>query len=388
MARYALLDINVFAIIILLFVLNNYRNTLMHGDIGNRIFAYLLMFNIIILFVDVIAIPLWGLRGQFVHILLYITQLLFFSFAILLTLFWLYYCIYRITKTRPKSLFIKYILPVPCMLFIIFMFATIGKGYIFYITPMNEYVRGPLFHISTIFGYIYIAAAFLLVLIKRKNLNKKELFPYLMLPIVPLVLGLVQAYYFLSVTITWPATAIVLFGIQLYVLDNKTTTDHLTGLNNRMSMDTYLKRLIDESLQRDEPLGIIMLDIDNFKRINDEHGHPEGDKALVSASNILRDCMLGKNFIARYGGDEFIIIISECNKLFMETTLDAIYKEAEKHNKHSHKHYKIEFSIGESIFYPNELSDIHSILQKVDKLMYENKNSKKESNLNSVQDIY
>jgi diguanylate cyclase (GGDEF)-like protein len=87
-------------------------------------------------------------------------------------------------------------------------------------------------------------------------------------------------------------------------------TDRLTGLPNRRSYDERLTELWQLSLERSEPLSAIMIDVDHFKRLNDSHGHPYGDRVLQRVASLLQQALRGQSdFVARFGGEEFIVLL-------------------------------------------------------------------------------
>jgi diguanylate cyclase (GGDEF)-like protein len=88
--------------------------------------------------------------------------------------------------------------------------------------------------------------------------------------------------------------------------------DPLTKLYNRGAFDGALKRYLDLAALSSQPLVLMMIDIDHFKRINDEHGHPCGDQVIIAAARCLTRTFLRKNdFVARYGGEEFAAILPD-----------------------------------------------------------------------------
>lgn len=85
--------------------------------------------------------------------------------------------------------------------------------------------------------------------------------------------------------------------------------DSLTGLPNRRYFDEILKREITAIKENDHVSKILMLNIDNFKQVNDKYGHPAGDKVLREFSNLLSDTIRTEDIVARFGGEEFIILM-------------------------------------------------------------------------------
>jgi diguanylate cyclase (GGDEF)-like protein len=89
--------------------------------------------------------------------------------------------------------------------------------------------------------------------------------------------------------------------------------DGLTGLQNRAWLNNYLSALIGNSHEVGNPLSMIMIDLDNFKRFNDVHGHLMGDEALKAAANVLTAALRPRDFAVRYGGEEMMVILPNTN---------------------------------------------------------------------------
>jgi diguanylate cyclase len=87
--------------------------------------------------------------------------------------------------------------------------------------------------------------------------------------------------------------------------------DPLTGVLNRKGMDEAIEREVARAKRRDAPMCIAMLDIDNFKRINDTYGHEAGDQALVHLAQVVREALRPQDTLARFGGEEFVIVLSD-----------------------------------------------------------------------------
>lgn len=113
------------------------------------------------------------------------------------------------------------------------------------------------------------------------------------------------------------------FG-ELRKFEKHATTDALTGLHNRHSMDELFKREI-KRCERDElPLSLIMIDIDNFKVFNDQFGHIAGDRALSAVASILRHQFRPRDLLVRFGGDEFAVLLPEVATELATTIADRV----------------------------------------------------------------
>lgn len=90
--------------------------------------------------------------------------------------------------------------------------------------------------------------------------------------------------------------------------------DGLTGLHNRSWLNTHLPGLVEQAHAMQSELSVIMLDLDHFKKFNDQYGHVAGDEALQAAAKVINNGLRPSDFAARYGGEEMLIILPNTNK--------------------------------------------------------------------------
>jgi diguanylate cyclase (GGDEF)-like protein len=91
---------------------------------------------------------------------------------------------------------------------------------------------------------------------------------------------------------------------------HQATHDYLTGLLNRLSFDTELDVIWRQAEHRQQPVALLMIDVDHFKHLNDQHGHRAGDLALQQLSVILSQQVRDRDIVTRYGGEEFAVLLS------------------------------------------------------------------------------
>jgi diguanylate cyclase (GGDEF)-like protein len=185
----------------------------------------------------------------------------------------------------------------------------------------------------------------------------------------------------MDVLIVWPCAAISLVIIEFYSLEEKMNLDHMTGLYNRKYLDGYIEEILqigrlNLGAKSKRKFAAIMLDIDNFKGINDTFGHVEGDSAIKVAANILSKSVRKGDFVSRYGGDEFLIILNQCSANTPGRVISRIKENAAHYNEERNLPYKLEFSVGYKVF--SNVSGLtgKEIFTSIDELMYKNKHSK------------
>ena len=107
-------------------------------------------------------------------------------------------------------------------------------------------------------------------------------------------------------------------------LDTLGRTDALTGLANRRQGFALAEMELERSRRSGRPAVLVILDIDHFKNINDRHGHPAGDAVLRAIAQVLREACRGTDVVARYGGDEFLLVLPELRLPAVEAVADRI----------------------------------------------------------------
>lgn len=154
----------------------------------------------------------------------------------------------------------------------------------------------------------------------------------------------------------------------------KALIDPLTGLPNRAAWTERLEHEIAQWQQHGNTLSLAMLDLDHFKRINDNYGHLAGDKVLKIIATVLRKRMRGNDFIARFGGEEFVLLLPATPPAVGAKLLENLRASIEACPFHfKGERVTITISMGLAAFRPGEHSDL--VLKRADQALYRAKNA-------------
>jgi diguanylate cyclase (GGDEF)-like protein len=155
----------------------------------------------------------------------------------------------------------------------------------------------------------------------------------------------------------------------LYKMAN---TDMLTGINNRR----HFFEIASNIFENEENLFAVMLDIDNFKSLNDQYGHPAGDKALKAFTNVISSMLLQNEVFARLGGEEFALLIVGTEEEKIKNHIEEMRKKVESHVVTTEDLHKIKLTVSSGIAKKTaDVSNIDHLLKKADDALYEAKKS-------------
>ncbi|MBN2258935.1 MAG: GGDEF domain-containing protein [Clostridiales bacterium] len=162
------------------------------------------------------------------------------------------------------------------------------------------------------------------------------------------------------------------------LLIDKSNTDHLTQLNNFSSFKSNFTNEIELSKIKNTKLGLMILDIDNFKQINDQYGHHIGDSVLKKIADNIADSTRENDKAFRYGGDEFAIIINESTKEICKNIYDRIQKQTPLTILDDGRELNFDISLSAGYAeYPSNGKDETDLFKSADSALYKIKNKYK-----------
>jgi diguanylate cyclase len=159
---------------------------------------------------------------------------------------------------------------------------------------------------------------------------------------------------------------------ELELVSEQISQDQLTGALNRRGLEEAMEREIARAERGGSPLCVAVLDLDNFKRLNDTHGHQAGDDALVHLIGVVRKTLRPTDIVARYGGEEFIVLFSDTPLDQAVEVMRRLQRELTKRFfLHNNERLLITFSAGVAAFQPGDTQEM--CFARADKAMYQAK---------------
>ena len=162
-------------------------------------------------------------------------------------------------------------------------------------------------------------------------------------------------------------------------------TDELTGLYNRRGFTILAEQELKLAHRIKRPMLLFFCDVDSLKRINDAHGHAQGDLALQEVSAILKDTFREVDILARLGGDEFVVLAVDALQESAESITGRIQAALELGNRPGHRVYQLTLSMGIAHCDPEIPSTVSELIVQADSLMYSQKQARKEKHASHIQ---
>lgn len=369
--------INVYSMaIVLIIYLRSQKDN--DGSMQHKLFIALLYTTFILLIFDIMS-KFDGRPDTFFPVINHAGNFLLYLFVPVLPSLWLMYVhtqIYENSDISNKPLL--FLLVFVNVILAVLQIISLRYGYFYHIDSNNIYQRGPLYLLYVSITIIIVFAAFFLIIKNRKKIERNHLFSLIFFAVPPLICVALQTMFY-GINVTLSGVVISLLIIFLDIQNQCIYTDYLTGVYNRKKLDAFLQEKISSSTD-DKTFSTILIDLNNFKSINDMYGHDVGDEALQITVSLLKSCLSLNDFIARYGGDEFCIIMDISEMTELEKRVKKIIRCVGHYNKLSCKPFNINFGIGYAVYDRSSNMKSEDFLKLIDILMYKNKRITKSEN--------
>ena len=232
------------------------------------------------------------------------------------------------------------------------------------ITPENVYERRPFSYVYYFVILFYLVTG-IITMRRYERENGAKAFFNIDMFLLPIIVGTGLQFAFYGLSLAWLSSAIGLLGMYMMQQNEMAYLDSLAGTYNRL----YLNQILSTWIKRGIPFAGAMLDIDDFKSINDNFGHSEGDRALRTVADTLKQSRLAHEWVFRFAGDEFIVLEMGGSTDALEAYLDEARRRLEAAQGDA-RPYRICLSQGIAVY---DGGDVDAFMRKMDERMYEMK---------------
>lgn len=369
------LDSSIISFLVLIFLHVNLSNRSEKMFISYKLFIALVRVNMALIVIDILGWVFNGLPGALNMILNKGFNLLLYIMAPIGPILWILYTYYHVFHDEKRIKKLKHFLLIPFAFNAAVSWLTLYTGWFFSVDINNIYHRGNYFWIHVALCYALLGFSFFVILENRAALEKRYFYS-LLLYFVPQITGTTIQVFFYGVSYNWSGMMLSLLIIYFNIQERSLCTDYLTGVYNRLQLDTYMKLKIKNSSEG-KSFSAILIDLDRFKQINDKFGHSVGDEALQDAVKVIKKSIRNNDFVARFGGDEFLIVMDIDNHERLEEAVKRIKENVKKFNKDCSRPYELGFSMGYDV-YNKSKAEADAFFKHIDRLMYNNKKCDRE----------
>ena len=363
-------EINLMTLLILVIIFVNIKQKITY--FMNEVFFRQAIINTMIAIIaDAVATGLEGVVYPGAVAVNYTLDIIYFIVSLSIPFLFFAY-IRSIVKPNAKITDIKaQIVSLPFYIFSFMTVMSVKTGWVFTINEQNIYSRGPYRFLHGVIAATILAMSFFysLYYVKKGKVAKELVSLMLVVPFFPLA-GVIARNLTQGSNLIWSTIAIGLLIVFINNQNSLISIDSLTGLNNRGRAKDFLTIKLD-GLENDQELFYTIIDLNYFKQINDTFGHAEGDKALKQVAKALIDSVqVNRDFIARYGGDEFVMISVRPKAGNVDFEISKLEKGLEEINNSKVNPYRLSCSYGTASTTKENMLTTEQLLIDADKNMY------------------
>lgn len=365
------IDSSILSMIVLIIIYFNARSRTEKTFLHHKLFILLVKLNFALIVIDILS---WSFNGRHGLGNMFLNQgfnLLLFLLEPLAPLLWIFYIKLQIFHDDYSIKKLKAPLAILFLINALLSVMSLKTGWFFYISSNNVYQRGIYCWIHILICFSLLIYSFLLILINRNRLEKHHYNILLFFAVPPLLGSAIQALNY-GMSLSWSGMTVSLLIVYFYIQNRSLNLDYLTGVYNRRQLDDYVKMKIRKSTE-EKTFSVILIDLNDFKLINDTFGHDVGDEALQNAVKVIKSCLRWDDFIARYGGDEFYIILNLNDMQRLESRVAQINRAVQKFNSTNTRPYKLNLCMGYDVYRYEDKLESEEFLKRIDALMYKNK---------------
>jgi diguanylate cyclase (GGDEF)-like protein len=365
MGTFLQYDISIYAMLYLgmLFVLIMVRKEIY--SVSSKLILHIIGVNLLTLFFELMSWVFDGVEGNLYYILSYTFNTLLFVSVGFIVAYWMSYVDYVIYHSKER-LVKRYHYMWVAVVTTVFALVNLFVPILFEVTSENLYVRGRFYNVY-FFLFVLLFVFNLVKTLYQQNVEDKANVLWSIFIFLGLVLlaGVLQSIYY-GLILVWPVMALATSIVYIFLETTTNNRDYVTKLYTRVKSDQYMRHLMDDG----KSFAVVMIDLDDYKNINDTYGHVMGDQVIRIFAKILDRLFSKDGMVSRFGGDEFLIVLVEVNKAYLEEKKLAIQRQVkEELGKLPLK--DLRFSYGYS--FDQTGKTVEELIIEADDYMYQNK---------------
>ena len=336
--------------------------------VGDKIYDGMAIVNLLGALSETIAFLVDGKQFIGSRQINYVSNSICFIGTVSIGLLWCLYVELRIYRNYKRIFKKARLVMFPWIVEVIMVLCNLfGTGIMFKISEGNIYQRAAGALVGYISLIIYFAYSIYLVHQSKKQGINLNFFPVIYF-VGPCFAGVLIQFFFYGITSSWVLVAVALIFVQMQSYAENLYMDELSGLYNRRYLNAILA---ERKITSRKSLHGIMMDVNDFKYINDNFGHSMGDKAICTLGNILFRSIPDGGMVIRYAGDEFIVLLSGVDTESVLVTMDEINHNLSLFNESRTEPFNLSVSMGYAEFGAGD--DTEAFLMHMDEKMYEEK---------------
>ena len=365
MSTFLQYDISIYAMLYLgmLFVLIMVRKEIY--SVSSKLILHIIGVNLLTLLFELLAWVVDGMEGNLYYILSYTFNTLLFVSVGFIVAYWMSYVDYVIYHSKERIVKHHYYMWV-ALVTTVFALVNLFVPILFEVTSENFYVRGRFYNMY-FFLFVLLFVFNLVKTLYQQNVEDKANVLWSIFIFLGLVLfaGVLQSMYY-GLILVWPVMALATSIVYIFLETTTNNRDYVTKLYTRVKSDQYMRHLMDDG----KSFAVVMIDLDDYKNINDTYGHVMGDQVIRIFAKILDRLFSKDGMVSRFGGDEFLIVLEEVNKAYLEEKKIAIQRQV-KEEISKLPLRELRFSYGYS--FDQSGKTVEELIIEADDFMYQNK---------------
>lgn len=369
------IEVNICTILLLFILKISLYRSRANLSTDKLLFRYILDLNLWFSFSDMVTNMLMGADTELGRVLLISFKSLNIELMTVISYLWILYVLIR-TSFKKRKL-IAWLTVLPLVAATVLLIMNPFTSMVFSVDESNIYHRewGVTIHWFVSWFYVVFGAILALIAMKKapNKIVRRSYTPLIYFVVCPAFASIFQIHFY-GLSTTQIGLAIGLVMVFCNTISSEVSADKLTLLNNRGGMENFVLNQLEAKKFSD--MTVLMMDLNNFKAINDRLGHTVGDEALQEAAKVLKKAVgvvRRRVFLCRYGGDEFVIVGGGMTSDEADAITESIRENTEKKNEEINYKYRLEFSIGRAGGKFESYDDFEKLLKEADKEMYVDK---------------